>query len=427
MKDSGVEWIGEIPKDWVVTKIKYILSQAKNSIKVGPFGSQIKGDDFKDEGYKVYNQRTVLDNNFISGDIFVDETKYNELIAFKLNPYDVLITTRGTIGKIAVAPTQIDDGIIHPCIIKFSIDRNKISDVFLRYVFNDTLITLEQIILASNSTTIAVVYSEPLKNVFLPLPDIEKQTAINVYLDRKTAVIDELIADKSKMIELLREKRQAVISEAVTKGLDKTVPMKDSSIEWIGQVPEHWKTKRLKFTVNLRNEKSGNPTMPYIGLESIESFTGKLSIDDNENETENEIRQANLFFTGDVMFGKLRPYLSKAFIADFDGQCSGELLIFKPRLLEDKYLLNLVLSWGFINWVDSSTYGSKMPRANWDFIGNMQIPIPPKSEQKRIADYLDCKTAEIDTLITDIQTQIEKLKEYRQSIISETVTGKVAV
>ena len=124
MKDSGVEWIGEIPNDWSMIRLKYLLTKKKNSIKVGPFGSQIKGNDFVDEGVPVYTQRTVLDDDFINGDAFITKEKYSLLKGFEVEPLDFLITTRGSIGRVAIAPEDVRPGIIHPCIIKFTIDRN---------------------------------------------------------------------------------------------------------------------------------------------------------------------------------------------------------------------------------------------------------------------------------------------------------------
>jgi type I restriction enzyme S subunit len=216
MKDSGIEWIGEIPLAWIVIKIKYLLEVKKNVVRVGPFGSQIKGDDFKERGYKVFNQRTVLDDDFVGGDVYVDEIKYNELIAFKVEPYDFLITTRGTIGKIAIAPKRVDNGIIHPCIIKFSIERNKVCGCYLKYIFNKTLITVEQFILKSNATTIPVVYSQHLKNGFIPFPSLSEQKEIIVYLNRRCAAIDNTISKKESLIDKLTAYKKSLIYEAVT-------------------------------------------------------------------------------------------------------------------------------------------------------------------------------------------------------------------
>lgn len=122
MKESGLEWIGEIPYDWSITKIKFILSNENDSLKVGPFGSQLSGSDFVSEGYWVYSQRSVLDRDFEHNAMFISKDKFDSMKGFHVRANDILITTRGTIGKICRVPKSFSEGILHPCIIKFRID-----------------------------------------------------------------------------------------------------------------------------------------------------------------------------------------------------------------------------------------------------------------------------------------------------------------
>lgn len=197
---------------------------------------------------------------------------------------------------------------------------------------------------------------------------------------------------------------------------------KPSGVEWLGEVPEHWEVKRLKMAVQLTDKKveadDENP-VPYIGMENIESWTGRLlpiSPDVIPTGT------ANAFKAGHTLFGKLRPYLAKVCNPDFDGLCSTELLVLNGVEFERKALLYALLSDGFIKLVDSSTYGSKMPRANWDFIGNCAMPIAPADEQHAIADFLDAQTLRLDTLVAKKRALIERLKEKRTALISRTVT-----
>ncbi len=197
---------------------------------------------------------------------------------------------------------------------------------------------------------------------------------------------------------------------------------KPSGVEWLGDVPAHWDVKRLKMAAHLTDKKveadEENP-LPYIGMENIESWTGRL-LPLNDGIVPSGI--ANAFKSGDTLFGKLRPYLAKACNPDFDGLCSTELLVLNSADLDRRYLLYSLLCRGFIDLVDSSTYGSKMPRANWSFIGNCLVPIAPANEQQAIADFLDAQTAKIDTLIEKKRELIEKLKEKRTALISRTVT-----
>ncbi len=197
--------------------------------------------------------------------------------------------------------------------------------------------------------------------------------------------------------------------------------MYDTQIQWLGEVPVSWDIRRLKYCLELVNEKLGSPPSgeSYIGLENIESHTGHVFWP-NENGTAEGT--CNVFKPGDVLFGKLRPYLAKAAIMQTGGVCSTELLVFRPRKVDAKFLWYFLLSDGFIKTVDSSTYGAKMPRASWEFIGNLPMLMPHINEQKNIGRFLDTQTAQIDELIALKEKQIELLGIKRQAIISQAVT-----
>lgn len=195
--------------------------------------------------------------------------------------------------------------------------------------------------------------------------------------------------------------------------------MKDSGIDWIGMMPNVWNLKPLKHCVNLKTTKCKTKGR-YVGLEHVKSWEGQLiSSTDEEPIAEGD----TLTFTkGDVLFGKLRPYLAKCFFALHDGSCSTEFLVLKPTNIDGLFLKFSLLTSSFIDTVNMSTNGVKMPRANWDFIGTIKMPIPDIKEQIAIANFLDTKCAEIDTLTSDIEKQIETLQEYKKSVITEAVT-----
>lgn len=159
MKDSGVEWLGNIPAHWNFKRLKFMLENSSDSMKVGPFGSALSGSDFTDEGKWVYNQRVVLDNNFSENTTFVSEEKFQEMRSFAVCPGDILITTRGTIGKVAIVPEGANEGILHPCIIKFRVDKEMIIPELLQLIFNESDFVKDQFTLMSNATTIEVIYS----------------------------------------------------------------------------------------------------------------------------------------------------------------------------------------------------------------------------------------------------------------------------
>lgn len=196
--------------------------------------------------------------------------------------------------------------------------------------------------------------------------------------------------------------------------------MKESGIDWIGQIPEEWEMSKIRYLVTTRSEKRiTDSSVPYIGLENIESQTGKfvktgIQVDKSENIAV-EI--------GDVLFGKLRPYLRKYWRATFTSTASSEFLVFQSSELDMNFLYYAIQSDSFIEEVNTSTYGSKMPRASWEYIKNMRIAFPTSLvEQQKIADFLDKKTAQLDKVKSLLEEQIQKLKDYRASLIYKTVT-----
>jgi restriction endonuclease S subunit len=402
-KDSGIEWIGEIPEHWEFRRISHICALGRGRVI-----SKIEIAENEGE-YPVYSSQT--ENNGVLGYI---------------NTYDfegdyITWTTDG-----ANAGTVFRRTGRFNCTNVCGTLKSKENNLDLSYLtYALSLETKRYVRLDINPK----LMNNEMAKIRVLFPPSDEQIAIANFLDQKTAEIDGLIADKEKLIELLQEKRQAIITEAVTKGLNPNVRMKDSGIEWIGEIPEHWNLRRIRYLANIRNVKASDSDIDktYVGLENIESKTGKL-LTNGDDEQQFVGETANIFKKGDVLFGKLRPYLAKCIIADFDGRCTSELLVLKTTsYILPKYLHFFMLSPKFIDVVNSSTYGAKMPRASWDFIGNLEIPLPSIKEQEDIVEYLTEFISRIDDLISDINTQIQKLKEYRQSLISEAVTGKIDV
>lgn len=193
---------------------------------------------------------------------------------------------------------------------------------------------------------------------------------------------------------------------------------KDSGIQWWEEIPTHWDLKKAKHIFSLITENVSDSSLPKIALENIESWTGKYI------ETNSDFMGEGVEFKkDDILFGKLRPYLAKVYKAEFAGQAVGDIYVFRGNEEQNpEYLKYLLLSYPFISVVDGSTYGAKMPRANWDFISHLVLPCPPKTEQVTIAAFLDHKVGQIDATIAEKEQMLEDLKNYRSAIISEAVT-----
>ena len=192
---------------------------------------------------------------------------------------------------------------------------------------------------------------------------------------------------------------------------------KNTNIQWLGQIPQHWEVKRIKDVTELRNRKALKKHQK-IGLENIQSFTGKYIPTETEFEGE-----GILFKAGDILFGKLRPYLAKVYLSDFEGSAVGDFFVIGINQLKinGRFINYIFLNQAFLALVNSSTFGAKMPRVNWDFFSNIISILPPLTEQTAIANYLDQKTAQIDKKVTLLTQKIEKYKEFKKSLINETV------
>lgn len=217
MKDSGVAWIGTVPEHWTVIRLKYLYDFSNGSpVRVGPFGSSLSGADITTEGVWVYNQRTVIDQNFISNTTFVSPKKAEALDSFKVKSGDILITTRGSIGKTAVIPNNAPSGILHPCVIRFRIDSQKMNKELLSLIFNETNLCLGQILDMSNSTTIEVLYSYSLKEIQIPCPPMFEQESLLIKVKEIITKTNQLISLKQSKIEKLEQYKRSLIHEYVT-------------------------------------------------------------------------------------------------------------------------------------------------------------------------------------------------------------------
>ena len=261
----------------------------------------------------------------------------------------------------------------------------------------------------------------------LLIPPLNEQQQISRYLDWQTSKINKFIRNKRRFIELLKEQKQNVINHAVTRGLDPKVNFKPSGVEWIGDIPEHWEVRRLKFLCHNLNEQTSEkqPGETYIALEHVESWTGRISLPDDEITFDSQVKR---FQPGDVLFGKLRPYLAKVTRPQTAGVCVGEFLVLRATGdVSADFLEQKLRSKRVIDLINSSTFGAKMPRADWTFIGNLKFAYPPADEQREILEHIQEKSAEIDQAISRAQREIELMREYRTRLISDVVTGQVDV
>jgi type I restriction enzyme S subunit len=267
-----------------------------------------------------------------------------------------------------------------------------------------------------------------------PFPSEEEQCAIAAFLDRETARIDALIKKKEQQIELLQEKRAAVISHAVTKGLDPNVRMKDSGIEWLGEIPEHWKVRRLKYTASINDEALPETTDPsyefnYVDIGNVDPVKGIVAKEAYRFENAPS-RARRIVRDGDTIVSTVRTYLRAiAPIREPEDHLivSTGFAVVRPRRIDPDYLSYALRSPYFIETVVSRSTGVSYPAINAIDVGTIELLIPATNEQRAIAAFLDRETARIDVLIEKIRRSIDLLREYRTALITAAVTGKIDV
>ena len=411
-KDSGVEWLGYIPEHWKINKLGYI-GEMRNGLTYSP-------DDITNDGQGILVLRS---SNIQNGKLCFDDNVYvNKKIPEKLytKENDILICSRNgsrnLIGKNALIPYEYEKYSYGAFMLIYRSSYN----LYLSWVFNSILFIHQSS--SFLTTTINQLTVDNLKNFEIPIPSVKEQKEIINFLTYETFKIDTLIEKQQQLIKLLEEKRQAVISHAVTKGLNPNVSMKDSGVEWLGEIPEYWEIYRLKTITTLKTSKSCFKNN-LIALENIESWSGKYV------KTENDYSGDGIAFkAGDILFGKLRPYLAKVYIAESDGEAIGDFFVLrtKPKVIS-RFLQLCLLTQEVIFIINGSTFGAKMPRVSWEFMGNLSFVIPPLKEQEEIISYLKAEISKLDLLIEKANQTIILLKERRTALISAAVTGKIDV
>ena len=430
-KPSGIEWLGDIPEHW---EVKSGLSAFLNK--------KIKNTGLKEE--------TVLSLSY--GKIVIKpKEKLHGLVPESFETYQLV-----DIGNIIIRVMDLQNDKVS-LRVGLAKDKGIITSAYLCLKVTEEIIYQYGFYLLHAYDLMKIFYGmgsglrqnldyRDIKRMPVVIPPIEEQNEIAQYLDYKTKQINRFIKNKQKLIKLLKEQKQNIINQAVTGkkplGLrrspdrdaqnDKAPSQgvggyKPSGVEWLGDIPEYWEVRKVKFIFQLVNEQTfvKNNDEVYIALEHVESWTGRINIPKEEAYFESQVKR---FQVNDILFMKLRPYLAKIAKPSFQGVCSGEMLVLRNKI-EDlawgNFLEVLLRSKSFIELINSSTYGAKMPRAEWNFIGNAYIPLPPIEEQKAIVEYIEKETAIIDKAIERTEREIELIKEYKTTLISEVVTGKL--
>lgn len=408
-KYSGVEWLGDIPSHWIIRRL-------------GDFTKLMNGFPFESDGFNsTEGVRLVRIRDLVPG---CTETYYRGPNGHEalINNGDVLI---GMDGDFNVAWWTGGAAVLNQRLCSLR-PKDGLDKRFMYYWLSFPLKAINYL---TYSTTVKHLSSSDVTKLRYAQPHLMEQSQIVAFLDRETAKIDALIAKKERLIALLQEKRTALISHAVTKGLDPNVPMKDSGVEWARHIPEHWLVQRNVLLFRDRDER-GFPDLPILEVSIRSGVTERQFSDERVEQKAEDPATYKRAKQGDLVFNKMRMWQGAVGVAPIDGLVSPDYTVAKPRDgVCSRYYENLFRTSVYMTEVNRYSHGivKDRNRLYWDQFKEMPSLFPPPDEQRRIVEHIDRVTTQINALIAKVQNGIDKLREYRTALISAAVTGKIDV
>ncbi len=404
-KDSGIEWIGEIPEHWEVKKINYCFSQ------IGSGTTPIAGKtEYYENGEFNWLQTGDLTNDeIVETSKRITQKALDEYSTLRFYPVDsVVIAMYGaTIGKTGIL--KIESTTNQACCVLA-----KPKDFISKYAFYCFNSMKEHIISLSYGGGQPNISQELIRNLRIQIPLISEQTTIASFLDRKTAEIDQIIAKKQKLIALYEEEKQAIINQAVTKGLDPNIKLKDSGVEWLGEIPEGWEVKKLKYIIKVNSgegikSEDIKPVgdFPVYGGNGIVGYTNTFNSKDD-----------------DIIIGRVGAKCGNVRLVSGEKWISDNALVATAISDTDIYFLTIQLQLMDLNNMANQ---NAQPLITGTMVKNSFIAVPNKNEQIEIVKFLNSECSQIETIISKFNKQIDLLQEYRTTLISEVVTGKIKV
>ena len=424
-KPSGIDWIGEIPKDWNIKRLKEIAN-----VETGNTPSTSNPDFYSEEGIPWIKPDNL--NDFIELTDSAEKLSENGIKEARVvRKGAVLVCCIGTIGKIGIAGCDL---ATNQQINSVEFYNKRILDNYGKYLL---YISEPELVKQSNKVVVSILNKIKQSQIKFPIPSIEEQLTIANYLDDQTQKIDRLIANKKAQAEKLKELRQIEINNAVTKGLNPNAEMKDSGIEWLGKIPKHWEKRKIATNFQI----IGSGTTPDAGNEEYYDETGKYYFVNTGDLKDCEIYDCEKKITEEAFtkFTSLKLFPVNTLLIAMYGATIGKVGILKTEAttnqaccaLANSYRFNIDYMFFFFIGIREDiirlSYGGGQPNISQDTIKQLRIPCPPKGEQLEIVDHLQKRTTAIDQLIKNIEAQIEKLQELRKIKIYEAVTGKICL
>ena len=421
-KDSGVKWIGEIPGHWDCRKLKTLLLSPLQ------YGANASGVPYS-EHLPRYIRITDIT---LEGKLKLSDKlslSYEDAAKYILKDKDILFARSGaSVGKTFLYKKEYGLSAFAGYLIKAELGKELIPELLFYFTQSDIYESWKNGIFIQS--TIQNIGADKYSQLQIAIPPLPEQEAIVTYLDTKVAKIDEYISIAEKKIAALEELKQTIIAEAVTRGIHKDVPMKDSGVKWIGMIPEHWKIKRLRAYLSMYSEKNH----PDKQLLSVTRESGVIvrntdSKEENHNYIPDDLSGYKLVRIGDFAINKMKSWQGSYGVSKFEGIVSPAYYVCNLNFPYKDFFSNAIRCKAYIPFFTQYSKGIRVDQWDLSPIALKNIPFfePPLLEQEAIVTYLDSKVASINQLCQAERSQIEKLKEYKQRLISDVVTGKVKV
>lgn len=434
-KDSGIEWIGEIPTDWDVKKIKH---RCYVKARVGWKG--LKSDEFLSEGYSYLVTGSDFKNDKVIWKecYHIDQERYEEDQYIQLQEKDLLITKDGTIGKLAIVKDLDKAACLNSGIFVVRSIKDDFSTEFLFWLLKSNVFTQFNDY-TSYGSTIQHLYQNVFVEFGFPFPTPKEQTNIANYLDRKTAELDGLITDKKRLLKLYEEEKTTIINQAVTKGIKPDVLMKDSGIEWLGEIPEHWSCTRINRFIKVKDGTHDTPAYIHKSNEAFPLITskdfnhGNIDFENakyiSKQDHEQIIKRSNTE-KGDIIMSMIGGNIGNMVLVNIERPFSiKNVCLFKTSFNKyiAKHLFYILKSPLLKIQIDLNSRGGAQGFLSLDDLRNLIYFKVPEDEIIEIVDYIEKELLRIDRQISNIRNLIDLLTEYRTVLISEVVTGKIKV
>ncbi|MFP3925784.1 restriction endonuclease subunit S [Pseudomonas sp. W5-36] len=436
--DAGVDWLGKIPEHWQQKWLGLLAVESRTAFVDGPFGSDLKSSDYQEEGVPLIQLNNIRDGHHVLRNMkFISEEKRNELSRHSAFPGDIVIAKMADpVARSAIVSDTFAEYVIVADCVKMTPDLASVDLSFLIWAINSDCVRISAELMSSGVTRIRINLGQ-VKKLKIPYPPICEQNQIARFLDHEAARIDALIEEQQRLIELLKEKRQAVISHAVTKGLDPTVPMKDSGEEWLGEVPAHWPLPKLGHLARVLNGSTPSREnmdywregdIPWVASGSLNDYRIDLA---SEFITRKALKECSVemiprgaILVGLVGQGKTRGLAALLNIEATINQNVCAVVPNKEKVLSG--FLHLYLHCIYETLRDFGR-GANQAALNCELVSAVRIPLPCMEEQSRIVKYVESKLNEFDALEDYAQRSIAFMQERRSALISAAVTGKIDV